>query len=41
MERVRAALDGVARILGEVQSPIPGSGGNIEFWLHLRGMQAA
>jgi 23S rRNA (cytidine1920-2'-O)/16S rRNA (cytidine1409-2'-O)-methyltransferase len=36
MERVRAALSGVARILGEVQSPIPGSGGNIEFWLHLK-----
>jgi 23S rRNA (cytidine1920-2'-O)/16S rRNA (cytidine1409-2'-O)-methyltransferase len=35
MERVRAALEGVARIAGEVQSPIPGSGGNIEFWLHL------
>jgi len=41
MERVRAALEGVARILGEVQSPIPGSGGNTEFWLNLRGMQAA
>jgi 23S rRNA (cytidine1920-2'-O)/16S rRNA (cytidine1409-2'-O)-methyltransferase len=35
MERVRAALNGIARILNEVQSPIPGSGGNIEFWFHL------
>jgi len=40
MERVRAALSGVARILGEVQSPIPGSGGNAEFWLCLLQMQA-
>jgi len=36
MARVRVALDGVARIRGEVQSPIPGSGGNTEFWLHLK-----
>jgi 23S rRNA (cytidine1920-2'-O)/16S rRNA (cytidine1409-2'-O)-methyltransferase len=35
LERVRAALEGIARIEGEVQSPIPGSGGNIEFWLYL------
>src|SRR5208337_2063029 len=35
MRGVRAALNGVARIVGEVQSPIPGSGGNTEFWLHL------
>jgi 23S rRNA (cytidine1920-2'-O)/16S rRNA (cytidine1409-2'-O)-methyltransferase len=35
MERVRASLNGVARTLGEVQSPIPGSGGNTEFWLYL------
>jgi 23S rRNA (cytidine1920-2'-O)/16S rRNA (cytidine1409-2'-O)-methyltransferase len=40
MERVRAALNGVARIRGEVQSPIPGSGGNAEFWLNLRRVQA-
>jgi hypothetical protein len=38
MERVRAALKGIARILGEAQSPIPGSGGNTEFWLHLCGL---
>jgi len=36
LERVRHSLEGTVRILGEVQSPIPGSGGNIEFWLHLR-----
>ena len=35
LQRVRASLGGVARILGEAQSPIPGSGGNIELWLHL------
>jgi 23S rRNA (cytidine1920-2'-O)/16S rRNA (cytidine1409-2'-O)-methyltransferase len=35
MERVRATLSGIARILGEVRSPIPGSGGNTEFWLYL------
>ena len=35
MERVRHSLEGIVRILGEIQSPIPGSGGNIEFWLRL------
>ncbi len=35
MERVRATLNEIARILSEIQSPIPGSGGNIEFWLRL------
>jgi 23S rRNA (cytidine1920-2'-O)/16S rRNA (cytidine1409-2'-O)-methyltransferase len=35
MERVRAALNGVVRILGEIRSPIPGSGGNTEVWLYL------
>ena len=35
MERVRAALNEIALILGEAQSPIPGSGGNTEFWLRL------
>jgi len=36
LERVRAALGGIARIEAEAQSPFPGSGGNIEFWLHLK-----
>ena len=36
MERVRQNLAGTVEILGEAQSPIPGSGGNIEVWLHLR-----
>ena len=36
MQRVRRSLEGIVRVLGEAQSPIPGSGGNIEFWLHLR-----
>jgi 23S rRNA (cytidine1920-2'-O)/16S rRNA (cytidine1409-2'-O)-methyltransferase len=40
MQRVRRSLEAVVRILAETQSPIPGSGGNIEFWLHLRPAQA-
>jgi hypothetical protein len=36
MERVRRSLEGIVRIVGEVRSPVPGSGGNVEFWPRLR-----
>jgi len=35
MEGVRARIATVARIRGEVTSPVPGSGGNTEVWMHL------
>jgi 23S rRNA (cytidine1920-2'-O)/16S rRNA (cytidine1409-2'-O)-methyltransferase len=36
LDRVRKSLEGLVHILGEARSPVPGSGGNTEFWLHLR-----
>lgn len=37
LERVSAACPQALRIVDRRRSPYEGSGGNVEFWLHLRG----
>ncbi|MCU0722147.1 MAG: TlyA family rRNA (cytidine-2'-O)-methyltransferase [Planctomycetes bacterium] len=40
LEAVRAACPPSLVIAGEARSPLPGSGGNLEHWLHLRAAPA-